>query len=107
MSPSHFAPTSLQAQAPQELTASNAAAFRDQMIKLLDEEPKVLEIDMSRTTFLDSSGLGALVGLQKTASRWQGSLTLLDPLPAVRQIIELTRLNRLFNVVSTASNAAA
>lgn len=96
-------PDSLQAQAPQELTASNAAAFRDQMIKLLNDEPKVLAIDMSRTTFLDSSGLGALVGLQKVAASWQGSLTLLDPLPAVRQIIELTRLNRLFNVVTSAT----
>ena len=95
------APESLQAQAPQELTASNASAFRDQMMDLLTEEPKELEIDMSRTTFLDSSGLGALVGLQKAAARWQGHLTLLNPQPSVRQIIELTRLNRLFNVVNT------
>lgn len=82
-----------------QLSAVNANAFRDWVCKALAEETRNIEIDLSRTTYLDSCGLGALVTLHKAACGRAGKLRLLAPQPPVQQILELTRLDRVFEVV--------
>jgi anti-sigma B factor antagonist len=86
--------------AVEELGAANANAFRDWVRAGLTGPQKHIEIDLSQTTFLDSCGLGALVALHKTACSRQGRLRLLNPLPPVRQILELTQLDRVFETVT-------
>ncbi len=86
--------------AAKELAAANATAFRDWVRAAMAGPQKHIEIDLSQTTFVDSSGLGALVALHKTACARQGRLRLLHPQPPVRQILELTRLDRVFEVVT-------
>ncbi len=81
-----------------ELGAANATAFRDAVREGLSNGEKNIEIDLSRAAFLDSSGLGALVALHKTARGRQGNLRLRNPQPQVQQILELTRMNRIFEV---------
>jgi len=39
------------------------------------------------------------VALQKTAAERQGRIRLLNPTPRVQQILELTRLHRVFEIV--------
>jgi len=50
-------------------------------------------------TFLDSSGLGTLISLHKTLRARNGTVRLLKPAPNVQQILELTRLHRVFEIV--------
>ena len=83
----------------QQLGAANANAFRDWVRKSLGETHKNIEIDLSEATFLDSCGLGALVALHKTMRSRGGVLRLINPQPSVQQILELTRLNLVFEVV--------
>jgi|SRR5438105_1425068 len=83
----------------QELAASNSNAFRDQARSALTNGQKNIEIDLSHTTFVDSCGLGALVALHKTACSRKGTVRLLNPLPSVQQILELTRMHRIFEIV--------
>ena len=82
-----------------QLSAVNANAFRDWVRKALAEETRDIEIDLSHTTYLDSCGLGALVTLHKAACSRAGKLRLLAPQPPVQQILELTRMDRVFEVV--------
>lgn len=82
-----------------ELGAANSNHFRDQARAALADTQTTIEIDLSQTTFLDSCGLGALIALHKTACNRNGLLRLLNPLPPVRQVLELTRLNRIFDIV--------
>ena len=82
-----------------ELGAANSAAFRDQARAALTDSQKNVEIDLSQTTFLDSCGLGALIALHKTACSRKGTLRLLNPQPPVQQILELTRMHRIFEIV--------
>jgi anti-sigma B factor antagonist len=82
-----------------ELGESNAPAFRDWVRNALQEKHRHIEIDLSQTTFVDSSGLGALVALHKEAARRQGSLRLVNPRPSVQQILELTRLDGIIEIV--------
>ena len=81
-----------------ELSAANANAFRDQVRGSLADRLKNIDIDLSQTMFLDSCGLGALISLHKTACTRSGAVRLLNPTPPVQQILELTRLHRVFEI---------
>jgi anti-sigma B factor antagonist len=83
----------------QELAAANSNNFRDQARSAMTDGQKNIEIDLSRTTFVDSCGLGALVALHKTACSRKGTVRLLNPVPSVQQILELTRMHRIFEIV--------
>lgn len=81
-----------------ELVAANAAAVRDQIRAALPATCVCLELDLSTLTFLDSSGLGALVSLHKTLRQRDGAVRLLQPAPNIRLLLELTRLNAVFEI---------
>lgn len=83
-----------------ELAAANYQSFRDQVRGALTGEQQNIEIDLSETMFIDSCGLGALISLHKTVCAREGQVRLLHPTPPVRQILELTRMHRIFEVVN-------
>lgn len=82
-----------------ELCATNSRLFRDEVRAALTEAQKVIEIDLSQTMFMDSCGLGALISLHKTTCGRNGMVRLLNPTPPVQQILELTRMHRIFEIV--------
>lgn len=85
----------------QELTAVNADQVRSQAKEALAESHTAMTVDLSETRFLDSSGLGALVGLHKVMCSRGGTFTLLNPSPVARQLLDLTRLHRILKITNT------
>jgi anti-sigma B factor antagonist len=83
-----------------ELTAGTAREVKDLAKLHFGSDLKHIDFDASELAFLDSSGLGALISMQKTASERGGKFRLLSPTPAALQVIELTRLHRVFEIVS-------
>ena len=83
-----------------ELNAVNASAFRDEVRAAMPSVPESIEIDLSQTRFVDSSGLGALFALYKAASSGNDAVTLrlLNPRPPIQQLFELTQLHQLFEI---------
>lgn len=84
-----------------ELNGTNAAAFRDSTRAALTDATATLDVDLSLTRFLDSSGLGALIALQKTLAARRGTVRIINPSATAQQILELTRLHRVFEIVRT------
>ena len=82
-----------------ELGAANSKLFRDEVRAALTDQQKVIEIDLSQTLFMDSCGLGALISLHKTTCSRNGMVRLVNPTPPVQQILELTRMHRIFEIV--------
>ena len=82
-----------------ELGAANSNSFRDEARAALTDRQRNIEIDLSRTSFLDSCGLGALISLHKTACSRNGLVRLLNPAPPVQQLLDLTRMHRIFEIV--------
>ena len=83
----------------EELSAANASHFRDEVRGAMSGPLKNIEIDLSEANFLDSCGLGALISLHKTACSRRGAVRLLNPASPVQQILELTRMHRIFEIV--------
>jgi anti-sigma B factor antagonist len=81
------------------LGESNAKDFRDWVMGQLPDGCRNIDVDLSQTTFIDSSGLGALVALHKAATARHGALSLINPQPSVQQILQLTRLDAVFQIV--------
>lgn len=62
------------------------------------EESSYLLLDFSRVTFVDSSALGALVGLANYARSKGGDLCLLALPERIRALLRLTRLDQFFEI---------
>ena len=57
-----------------------------------------LAVDLGAVTFMDSSGLGVLVGGLKRVRARNGSLRLVRPSPILMQVLSKTGLTSLFGV---------
>lgn len=84
--------------APNELCSSTSRAWKDRVAKNIADQMEA-SIDLSNTRFIDSSGLGVLLSLNKALRARGGVLKLLNPSAAVSQLIELIRLHSVFDIV--------
>jgi anti-sigma B factor antagonist len=82
-----------------ELTAGAAPDVKNQLRLHFADGLINIDFDCSILDFVDSSGLGALISMQKLANERGGKLRLLSPKPSVIQLLELTRLHRIFEIV--------
>lgn len=82
-----------------ELGAANSNEFRDKARAALTPQQKNIVIDLSQTEFMDSCGLGTLISLHKTTCSRNGAVRLVNPTPNVQQVLDLTRMHRLFEIV--------
>jgi anti-sigma B factor antagonist len=83
-----------------ELNAANANDFRDYVIAAMAEPARTIEIDCSQLKLIDSCGLGVLISLHKACGR-KGRMRLLNPVPSLQHILELTRMHRIFEIVNS------
>lgn len=88
------------------LDASNAGNFRERLDACIGEATKIA-LHLGNITFLDSSGIGALVGAFKKLSRRDGELRLIGLTPTVKSLFEITRLHRVFEIYETEDEAVA
>ena len=57
--------------------------------------PTMLILDMSEVSFLDSSGIGLILGRQRMMEALGGGITVKNPSPSVRRILMIAGLSRL------------
>jgi len=73
--------------------------------RLLHQGHIKILLNLQGVSFIDSSGLGELVGAVTSVQRNGGQLKLLNPVPKVINVLRLTRLDHLF-AVETDEDAA-
>lgn len=57
-------------------------------------------VDLSKTEFIDSAGLGTLVGIKMKANQIKARMALLNPSPAVEDVLLMSKLNEIFEIAS-------
>ena len=80
------------------LDASAAREFKRECRKIWISKINDVSVDLSQVTFLDSSGIGALLSLYKLLPTSNPSFKLRRVQPTVQAMIELLRLHRIFDV---------
>lgn len=92
--------TTLQVSEIHELTAATAPEVKNHLRLQFADGLVNIDFDCSSLMFVDSSGLGALISMQKLANERGGKLRLLAPKATMLQVLELTRLHRVFEIVA-------
>jgi anti-sigma B factor antagonist len=90
----------------ENLDAGNVKTFKEQIAPALNEFPTVL-IDMSQLSFVDSSGLGALLSCLRTMNNKSGQLKLFAMAKPVQALFELVRMHRIFSIYNNRTEALA
>ena len=82
-----------------EIDHHSAVALREDLDKLLwRERPRRFVLNLSRIEFMDSAGLGLLMGRYRLVRELGGVMALTAPNPRVLKILRLSGMERLFEL---------
>jgi len=87
------------------LTAAVAPQLRAEVSDLVDAGKTAIVVDLAGVDFIDSSGLGALIGALKATRVAGGDLRIAAAGEQVRQVLRLTNLDRVLHVYPDADGA--
>src|SRR5204863_2489503 len=90
-----------------QLIVGNRQELKELVQAALDAGERRILIDFSRTGYIDSSGLGALVSISKKIREAGGELRLSGLNEDLRSLFELTKLDTLFAIAETPQQALA
>jgi anti-sigma B factor antagonist len=88
----------------EHLDAGNTKQLKLAVAPFLEPNARVV-FDMSRLTFVDSSGLGSILSCLRQLNAQGGDLKLCGMTRPVRALFELVRMQRIFEIFNTQEEA--
>lgn len=79
----------------------NANLLRREILELVNDGAEIILVDCEKVSFMNSSGIGALVATLKAVRAKNADLFLCSLGEQVKLIFELTKMNRIFKIVSS------
>jgi anti-sigma B factor antagonist len=90
-----------------ELDVATAPQLRQEAVRLTTLGQSRIVIDLSGVDFLDSTGLGVIVGVLKRARTHGGDLVVAGAEDHVRKVFDITRISDVVAMYDTADDACA
>lgn len=84
-----------------------SAVLRDTLLAALTASPRMLVVDLTDVTLLDSTGLGALVAVDRRATLMGCLFRLSAPTYIVARVLDVTGMDRVWKVYPTTTEAMA
>ena len=84
---------------------TQAEQMRRQFEQLAARQVSLIVLDLSQMEFISSLGLGAIITGHLKSRHHNGRIRLVNPRPAVRKLLEMTRLTKLFPIYPTVEQA--
>lgn len=82
-----------------EIDHHNAQEIRTQLDNyIITVQPPELTIDFSNITFMDSSGIGLIMGRSRLMREWGGNLEIRNPQPYIRRVMKLAGMERIVKI---------
>ena len=81
-----------------ELDISTADKLKEYLHKLADENIIDIKIDLSNLDYIDSTGLGVMIGVLKKLKIEDKEIYILNPKSNVKKIFTITGLDKIFKV---------
>ena len=82
-----------------------APKLREVVAEVVASGSSRVVVNLAETDFMDSSGLGALIGCLKAARQAGGDLRISGVQPQVKMVLELTKMDRVLTAYSSAEEA--
>ena len=77
---------------------ADAARLLENLLGFTDRGHTTFLIDLSEVDYIDSSGLGTLLAIQKRARKNEGGVVIKGMHGLVKEVFELTRMEQLFEI---------
>ena len=74
---------------------------------MTEKKPKVLVVDLAKTTYLDSSGLAVLIEGMQNVQEYGGKFALANVQESVQHIFDIARLDQVFQIFPDVDSALA
>jgi stage II sporulation protein AA (anti-sigma F factor antagonist) len=86
-----------------EIDLHTALALKESISKALRTHPRAssLVLVLSEVTFIDSSGLGAILYLHRIMQPMQGRVILVSPIPQVKRVLEFSGLAKILDILDS------
>jgi anti-sigma B factor antagonist len=88
-----------------EVDLYTAPEFKQQLLEVIAQDAQTVIVDLTNTTFIDSTTLGVLVGGVKRLRPNGGQLSLVCSDRNITKIFEITGLDRVFTIHATREEA--
>jgi anti-anti-sigma factor len=90
-----------------EVDIATSAQLREDVLGLLATKPQVLVLSLDQVTFLDSTGLSALVAIHRRAHEFAVQVRLTSPARGPGKALHITGLDEAFAIYPTVASALA
>ena len=78
-----------------EIDISNADQFRDELNDAYDQTSADLKINLAALSYIDSTGLGVIIGIYGKIKDDNCSITLIEPRDNIKKLLRITNLDKV------------
>lgn len=89
-----------------EIDVYTSAQLKETVVSTIAEGVKYIVMNLSQVEYLDSTGLGVLIGSLKHLKERQGNLILVSPSMRITRIFEITGLYKIFTIYQSEEEAS-
>lgn len=79
-----------------EIDLFNSAEFKKTLLELLDKQNLNVKINCKNLSYIDSTGLGALIAVLKKSKEFGGEIYLQNVKPSLSKLFKITNLDKVF-----------
>ena len=90
-----------------EIDLFTAPELKQKLTDAIESGKNRIVVDLSDTTFLDSTALGVLIGAVKRLRSREGALVIVNVDQNIAKTFEITGLDQIFTILSTRDDAIA
>jgi anti-sigma B factor antagonist len=88
-----------------EIDVYSAPRLRERLVELVSQGHRQIVVDLEGVDFLDSTGLGVLVGGLKRLRSHDGELSIVCSQSRILKVFEITGLTSVFRMAATVDEA--
>ena len=88
-----------------EIDVATSPDLQEMLVELVGRGPELLIVNLTDVSFIDSTGLGVLVGAVRDVRAAGGELRLVVTQPHIIKLLELTGLDEVFTILSNTKDA--
>ena len=88
-----------------EIDLYNAPEIKDIVNKLIEQKKYNVVINLKEVTYIDSSGIGALISSLSNLKKYHGGLKIINVFASVKKVFELTKLTSFFEIYDSEDEA--
>lgn len=87
-----------------EIDHHNAGEIRESIdLAVIKQRPLILRLDFGRVSFMDSSGVGLVMGRYRTVSAYGGRVEIANLSGSIERVMKLSGIERIAKIVKEAT----